>query len=78
MKNYSVMMPVLLSVIVSVESDSEKEAISKAVSEADFNIKLTESDLGYELHEWNVYDRISQGNYYSGHINEAEAEEEEY
>ena len=78
MKQYSVLIPVLLSVSVSIEADNEKEAIEKAVKQADFNVKVNDSDLGYELHEWSVYDKISQGNYYHGHICEADAQEEEY
>jgi len=71
---YSVRIPLLASVTVSIEAESEKEAIEKAIGEyCDIHLKV-ESKVGYELEEWNVFDKITEGNFYYGHINEADAE----
>lgn len=73
MEKFSVAIPVNMRLFVSVEAENEKEAIKKAVSECDiqFNPK---SELGYEMEEWDVYEKMMEGNFWYGIIYEADAE----
>jgi len=72
---YIVRLPINMSINVSVESNSEKEAIEKAIKECDLSLE-GKSEKGYEIEEWDVYDKLIEGNVFYGSIYEAYAEED--
>jgi hypothetical protein len=69
-------MPLVASVMVSVEADSDDAAFIAAVN------KIGEMDIwnpachDLEINEWDVHEIVVEGNVYHGAINEAEIEED--
>lgn len=57
MAEYQVTLPISGYVLVTVEADSESEAIEKALLE---DIKLT------DIEEWEAHDKVVEGNVWRG------------
>lgn len=75
MKEYYVDLPLNAKVSVTVEANDEKEAIEKA-KELAYNLEIkTESKDGVHIEEWDIYDKMLEGNFWYGIIYEADVEE---
>lgn len=74
MKNYYVRVPLAGVIGFSVEAESEKEAIEKAMS-TDIAVDLT-GENGAEIEEWDLYNKIVEGNVVYAPLWRVEAEEE--
>ena len=80
-KEYYVSLPVNAKVHVTVEANSEEEAIEKALSEVSFTLECKnekDSEKHYEIEEWDVYDKMMEGNFWYGVIYKAEAEQSDW
>lgn len=75
MKEYFVDIPLNARLSVSVEANDKKEAIEKAMGLASSLEIKTESKEGLSIEEWEVYDKMLEGNFWYGIIHEASAEE---
>lgn len=73
-KEFWVEIPLNAKVTVSVTANNKQEAIQKALSQFDMQIKTT-SNLGYCIEEWDIYEKMLQGNFWYGLIYEANSEE---
>lgn len=65
-KNYDVCLPISGTIIVTVDADSEEEAIQNALDSDDLIIDNIES--------WTAHEHIVQGNIFYGERNDAEAD----
>lgn len=74
-KTFFVRLPLNAVVSIQVEATSEKQAIEQALDNFDGLLDLT-SEQGYDLEEWQVEDKLLQGNVWYGLLYQAEAEEE--
>jgi hypothetical protein len=76
-KDFYVEIPVVLKLMVGVTAKTEEEAIEKVF---DSRIAIDVVDDGETLnwveHEWEMHDKIVQGNVFYGGINEPYVEEE--
>jgi len=77
MKKFYVEIPINGVICVNVEAEDEKDAILKAINECDVNIEST-SERGYSLEEWNLYNKLAEGNCWYGISYEAFAEEDSH
>ena len=75
MKTYFVNIPLNARVVVQIDAENEKEAIKKALSENDLTITC-KSENGYDIEEWDCYEKMLEGNFWHGIIYQAEAEDE--
>lgn len=66
MKNYLVQVPITGIAVVSVEADTEAEAIALAIDNATLD----------HVQEWQAVQKIVGGNFFYGMLNEADVEEE--
>ncbi len=73
-KTFTVEIPLNAKIIVTVEADTEEEAIKKAIAECDLQID-GKSKLGYEIEEWDIYEKMLECNFWNGIIYQASAEE---
>jgi len=73
-KEFFVEIPLNAMVVVSVEAENKEEAIKQAIENFDMRIK-TESEKGYEIEQWDVYDQMLAGNVWYGITYKAHAEE---
>jgi len=71
MAKYSVLIPCTLSVDVTVEADSEEEALSKAL-DVDFSVKIDDGADKAMIHEFEAHEEIVKGNVFYGVQNEIE------
>jgi hypothetical protein len=84
MRKYYVEVPVVMKLMVGVVADSKEEAIEK-IFNADVAIDVTDENdtFDYIEYEWDMYEKVVQGNVYYGGINdvyikdEGEADDEE-
>jgi hypothetical protein len=67
MATWTVCVPITGKAFVEVEADSEEEAIDAALNSEDLTIDAIE--------EWMPTDRIVQGNFFFGMLNEAYVEQ---
>jgi len=76
-KEYWVEIPLNAKITVLVEAETKEEALEQALQNIDleFNPK---SEKGYQLEEWDVYDKMLQGNFWNGIIYEANVEENKW
>lgn len=72
-KRFIVEVPVVLKATVGVWADSEEEAKDKVFEEG-FSIEVTDSDNNEDVEvydwEWEMHNKITQGNVFYGCINE--------
>lgn len=71
MAKYSVLIPCTLSVDVTVEADSEEEALSKAL-DVDFSVKIDDGADRAMIHVFEAHEEIVKGNVFYGVQNEVE------
>ena len=71
MAKYSVLIPCTLSVDVTVEADSEEEALTKAL-DLDFSVKIDDGADNAKIHEFEAHEEIVKGNVFYGVQNEVE------
>ena len=69
MSKYGVLVPLVGSVYVEVDADSEEEAIENAI-QADFTIKFESEDV--QLEEFELVDKVVEGNICYAPLHEAE------
>jgi hypothetical protein len=74
-KEFCVEIPLNAKVTVIVEAENEQEALKEALAKCDLQLNPT-SKLGYNIEEWDIYEKMLQGNFWYGIIYEALAEEE--
>jgi len=77
MKTFYVNIPLNARVVVQIDAENQEEAIKKALLENDLSITC-KSEKGYDIEEWDCYDKMLEGNYWHGIIYRAEAEEDEF
>ena len=66
MKNFAVSVPIAGFIYIEVEAENEEEAKQKAF----------ESDAGVrDIEEWDMHEKIVEGNIFHGSLNEIEIEE---
>jgi len=66
MKEYEVKLPIAGFAIVLVDAENEAEALNEAL-----NYDITADDI----EEWDIYERITEGNFFYGPLNEYEINE---
>ena len=76
-KEFVVEIPLNAKITVVVEAENEKEAMEEALSKCDLQLNPT-SELGYNVEEWDIYDKMLQGNFWYGIIYEASVESNEW
>jgi len=78
MGSYYVEIPIVLKLMVSIEAESREDAREKVLN-SDINIDINDEKKEFESidYEWDIYERIVQGNVYYGIINEMSIEEDE-
>lgn len=76
---YNVEVPVTVRVKISVRADSAEEAKEKVFDEA-FQLEVTDEKDNYDMldWEWEMHEKIVQGNFFHGLLNEVEIEKEDY
>jgi len=84
MKVYSVRIPVLVDVYVNVEAEDKEDAKQKALEDLTVDVKCEKSSYSdpnnnseVVHYEWESHERLVQGNFYYGSVNEIEVTEEE-
>jgi hypothetical protein len=80
MPKYLVEMPVVMRLVVEIEADNEQDAIEKTFDEEGITIKVEvdeESTTEILDYEWEMHEKVVQGNVYYGGINEPYAEKME-
>jgi len=79
MTEYKVELPLNAKIVAYIEAESEEEAIEKALEQSEkINLKLEndkDCEVDFELEEYNVFDKLLEGNFFYGIIREATAEE---
>lgn len=74
-KQYWVRVPVTMEIGIAVEAES-KEAAESAIWDTDFGFKVIGKEAKrVEIHEWQMHEHVTQGNVYSGVINDISVEE---
>ena len=64
-----------MEVVITVDAESEKAA-RDAVWSTDFGLEVVGPEANrVEIQEWNMHSHVTQGNVYSGCINDIEVEE---
>ena len=76
-KEFTVEIPMNAKIIYIVEAENEEEALQEAISKCDLQLNPT-SELGYEIEEWDVYEKMLEGNFWYGIIYEASVEENKW
>lgn len=76
-KEFVVEIPLNAKITVVVEAENEKEAMEEALSKCDLQLNPT-SKLGYNVEEWDIYEKMLQGNFWYGIIYEASVESNEW
>ena len=76
MAKFSVEAPVLVRLSVIVEAASEEEAIEK-LYDGEWELELTPENDAIEdvYYEWDIYEKIVQGNVFYGNINNINVEQ---
>lgn len=78
MKKYHVEVPVVMKLMVGVEAENEDEAVNKVFNgEITFNPTFDENEFDFVDYEWDMYQKIVEGNVFYGMINNVHVEEEE-
>ena len=75
MKEYEVKLDIFFVDTHHVEANSEEEAIKKALQDFDLVLNPKSDNEVYFLEEWEVYNKLAEGNFWHGLIYEASAEE---
>lgn len=76
-KQFIVEIPLNAKITVVIEAESEDDAIQEALAKCDLQLNPT-SEIGYNIEEWDVYDKMLQGSFWSGIIYQASAEVDEW
>lgn len=71
---YLVQIPFAGIITAEIEAKNEKEAIKKALSECDIEFNQT-SKLGYEIEEFEVYEKLVEGNVFNGSLDSIDVSE---
>ncbi len=76
-KEFVVEIPMNAKITVVVEAENEQEALKEALAKCDLQLNPT-SELGYNIEEWDIYEKMLQGNFWNGIIYEASVESNEW
>lgn len=77
MKDFYVEVPVVVKLMIGVKADNAEEAKAKVFgSEISIDINDDKKEFEYLDYEWDIYEKVVQGNVYYGGINEIYIKEE--
>jgi hypothetical protein len=78
MKRYNIRLPFTGYFVVEVNAESEEEAVTKARQNVSFDDdEEPTKDFFFEIGEWDVHDKVVEGNFFHGILSKIEIEEEE-
>ena len=77
MKKYYVEIPVTMKLMVSVEAETKEEAVEK-IFEGDISLETSYdgNKFGFVDIEWEIHEKVVEGNVYHGVINEIYVQED--
>lgn len=74
-KTYYVHVPIVMEIVITVEAES-KETAKESIWSTDFGFDVVGEDADrVEIAEWDMHTHVTQGNVYSGCINDIRVEE---
>ena len=77
MPNYYIEAPIVVRLMVEVKAESKEEALNKLYADTPLSLDYPDEQFEYVDAEWELYDKVVEGNVYHGMINELHIEEVE-